>query len=103
MIARGAQLDDGRLDIVVIDDAPRAVLLANVPRLFAGRLDRSRLYRRLTAANAVLTGHAPFAYHRDGEPEAPVARLEVGLLSRALLVRVPRAAAQDPEGPFEPG
>ena len=53
IIARGARLDDGRLDIVVIDDAPRAVLLANVPRLFAGRLDRSRLYRRLTVGERV--------------------------------------------------
>jgi diacylglycerol kinase family enzyme len=87
---------------VVIDDAPRAVLLANIPRLFTGRLARSRLYRRLTVGNAVLTGEAPFAYHRDGEPENPVARLEVGLLSRALNVRVPRALAQDPQGPFEP-
>jgi diacylglycerol kinase (ATP) len=102
-IARGAKLDDGRLDVVVIDDAPRPVLLANIPRLFAGRLDRSRLYRRLTAAKAVLTGQAPFAYHRDGEPEAPVARLEVGLLPHALKVRVPRATAPDPEGPFQTG
>ncbi len=102
IIARGARLDDGRLDIVVIDDAPRAVLLANVPRLFAGRLDRSRLYRRLTVASASLAGAVPFAYHRDGEPEAPVSRLEVGLASRALLVRVPRAVALDPEGPFQP-
>jgi diacylglycerol kinase (ATP) len=102
-IARGAKLDDGRLDIVVIDDAPRPVLLANVPRLFTGRLDRSALYRRLTAGSAILTGRAPFAYHRDGEPEAPVSRLEVGLLPRALKVRVPRATAPDPEGPFETG
>lgn len=103
IIARGARLDDGRLDVVVIDDAPRPVLLANIPRLFTGRLDRSRLHRRLTTAKAMLTGHAPFAYHRDGEPEAPVARLEVGLLSCALRIKVPRALAQDPECPFEPG
>jgi diacylglycerol kinase (ATP) len=100
-IARGAKLDDGRLDIVMIDDAPRPVLLANIPRLFAGRLDRSRLYRRLTATNAVLTGHAPFAYHRDGEPEVPVARLEVGLLPRGLKIRSPRATVTDPAGPFQ--
>jgi YegS/Rv2252/BmrU family lipid kinase len=100
-IARGARLDDGRLDIVVIDAASPVTLLANIPRLFAGRLDRSRLHRRLITGSAVLTGRAPFAYHRDGEPEAPVTRLEIGLLPRALLVRVPRAAAQDPQYPFE--
>jgi diacylglycerol kinase (ATP) len=102
LIARGAKLDDGRLDIVVIDDAPRAVLLANIPRLFAGRLERSRLYRRLAAESAVLTGQAPFAYHRDGEPEPAVARLEVGLLPRALLLRVPRSTDRDSAGPLRP-
>jgi len=100
LIARGAKLDDGRLDIVVIDDAPPAVLLANVPRLFTGRLEHSRLYRRLTATSAVLTGQAAFAYHRDGEPEPAVTRLEVGLLPRALRLRVPRATDRDSAGPL---
>jgi diacylglycerol kinase family enzyme len=103
VIARGAKLDDGLLEIVVIAEAPPPVLLANIPRLFTGQLDRSPLYRRQSAVSAVLTGSAPFAYHRDGEPEAPVARLDVGLLSRALRVRVPRELARDPEGPFAPG
>jgi diacylglycerol kinase (ATP) len=100
-IARGARLDDGCLDIVVIDDAPTVVLLANIPRLFAGRLDRSRLHRRVRAAQASLTGQRPFAYHRDGEPEAPVARLEIGLLPRALRVRIPLEVAHDSEGPLQ--
>jgi diacylglycerol kinase family enzyme len=102
LIARGAKLDDGRLDVVVIDDAPRAVLLANVPRLFTGRLERSRLYRRLTATKVVLTGQAPFVYHRDGEPEPAVARLEVGLVPCALRLRVPRTTNFDSAGPLEP-
>jgi len=101
LIAPGARLDDGRLDIVVIDAASPVALLANIPRLFAGRLDRSRLHRRLSAGRAVLTGRTPFVYHRDGEPEAPVSRLEIGLLSHALQVRVPQAVAWDPQGPFE--
>jgi diacylglycerol kinase (ATP) len=99
-IARGARLDDGRLDIVVIDDAPSVVLLANLPRLFRGRLDRSRLHRRFSAAEATLSGPTRFAYHRDGEPEAPVSRLEIGLLPRALRLCVPLEIARDPEGPL---
>jgi len=100
-IARGARLDDGLIDIVVIDDAPRPVLLATIPRLFSGTLHRSKLHHRLTAARATLTGIVPFAFHRDGEPEGPATRLEVGLLPRALRVLVPRATASDPLGPFE--
>lgn len=102
LIAPGARLDDGRIDIVVIADAPWPVLLANVPRLFAGTLQKSRLYRRMSAARATLTGAAPFAFHRDGEPESPVRRLEVGLRPGALRLRVPRATALDPMGPLRP-
>jgi len=101
VIAPGAKLDDGRLDIVVIADVPRPHLLINIPRLFSGRLDRSRLYRRLVAGSAVLTGAAPFAYHRDGEVETPVGRLDVGLLPRSLRVRVPLPTMNDPGGPFQ--
>jgi YegS/Rv2252/BmrU family lipid kinase len=105
VIAPGARLDDGRLDIVVIDAAAPLVLLANVPRLFAGTIHRSRLYRRLSASRATLHGGAPFAFHRDGEPESPVSRLEVGVRPRALRLRVPRAVTEDARGPFgaEPG
>jgi YegS/Rv2252/BmrU family lipid kinase len=99
-IAPGSRLDDGLLDVVVIEDAPVLELLANVPRLYMGGLERFRGYRRVAAAEAVLTGPAPFEHHRDGEPEPAGARLEVGLRPRALGVLVPRRTAAAPDGPF---
>jgi YegS/Rv2252/BmrU family lipid kinase len=100
VIAPGARLDDGLLDIVVVEDAPVAEILANAPRLFLGGIERFRRYRRLAAATAILTGAVPAMFHRDGEPEPAADRLEVRVDPRALSVLVPRATAEDPNGPF---
>jgi diacylglycerol kinase family enzyme len=86
----------------VIENASLAAILANVPRVFSGRLDGSRLYRRLAVTSALVTASAAFPYHRDGEPEDPVFRLEIGLLPKALRLLVPRAVASDPDGPLTP-
>jgi YegS/Rv2252/BmrU family lipid kinase len=102
VIAPGSRLDDGLLDVVVLEDAPLLVLLLHAPRLFLGGLPRFRGYRRFPAAQAVLVSEQPSLFHRDGEPEEPAARLEVGLLPRALSVLVPRRTAEDPTGPFGP-
>jgi diacylglycerol kinase (ATP) len=103
VIAPGSRLDDGLLEIVVVEDAPAFELLANAHRLFVGNIERFRRYRRIAAPEAVLTGPAPFAHHRDGEPEAAAERLEVKLVPRALAVLVPRSTAADPLGPFGMG
>jgi YegS/Rv2252/BmrU family lipid kinase len=103
LIAPGAKLDDGRLDVVILEEAPWPVLLLNVPRLFAGTLKHSRLYRRFGASTVAITSAAPFLYHRDGEPEDAVPRLEATLRPGALLLRAPRATVSDPNGPFVAG
>jgi YegS/Rv2252/BmrU family lipid kinase len=100
VIAPGSRLDDGLLEIVVVEDAPALELLVNVPRLYIGGIERFRRYRRIAAPEAVLTGPAPFAHHRDGEPEPAAERLEVKVEPRALAVLVPRRTADDPGGPF---
>jgi YegS/Rv2252/BmrU family lipid kinase len=100
ILAPGARLDDGRLEIVIIEDAPLLQLVANAPRLFLGSIERFDRCRRLTAKSAVLTATGPFEHHRDGEPEAPAPRLEVSIDSKALRILVPRRTAADPEGPF---
>jgi YegS/Rv2252/BmrU family lipid kinase len=99
-IAPGSRLDDGLLDVVVLEDAPLHELLIHAPRLFMGGLEGFRRYRRFPATRAVLTADLPLLFHRDGEPEPPAARLEVEVLPRALDVLVPRATARDPTGPF---
>jgi diacylglycerol kinase family enzyme len=100
VINPGGKLDDGRLELVLIDDGPFLGLLASAPRLFLGGIERIRGYRRLSAARLVITGEGPLASHRDGDPEPDAERLEVSLQPRALTLVVPAAALQGPAGPF---
>jgi diacylglycerol kinase (ATP) len=102
VLVPGARLDDGLLDVVVIEDAPRLELVWNATRLLRGNLDRYRRYRHIPAASAVLRAAGPFPHHRDGEPEAGPTSLEVSVVPRALRILVPRAVAEDPSGPFLP-
>ena len=102
VIAPGARLDDGLLDIVVVEAAPLPEVLLNAPRLFFGNIAGFRRYRRLAAPHALLTGAAPTVFHRDGEPEPAAERLDVRVEPRALSVLVPRVIAEDPAGPFGP-
>jgi YegS/Rv2252/BmrU family lipid kinase len=102
VLVPGARLDDGLLDVVVIEDAPFYELAWNATRLFLGGIERFRRYRHLPAATAVLTAGRPVPHHRDGEPESDGARLEASVVPRALRILVPRKTAEDPRGPFSP-
>jgi YegS/Rv2252/BmrU family lipid kinase len=100
-IAPRARLDDGRLDVVVIEEGPRLGLLLAASRLFTGTVERYTRYRGFPAQAVTLDGPEHYDYHRDGEPEQGSGRLEVRLRPRALRILVPRATAEDPAGPFE--
>ena len=100
VINPGGRLDDGRLELVILDDAPLPSLLVAAPRMFLGGIERARGYRRLSATRVVVTGERPLVAHRDGDPEADCERLEIGLEPRALTVVATAAAVADPRGPF---
>ena len=100
VMAPGARLDDGLLDVVVIEDAPRFEIAWNATRLFLGGIEQFRRYRHLPAREAVLACARPFAHHRDGEPEESAERLEVTVRPLALAILVPAATVADPRGPF---
>jgi diacylglycerol kinase (ATP) len=100
VIAPRAYLDDGLLNIVIIEDRRRAEIILNAVRLFLGNIDGYRHCHsyvghsvRLEAANAA-------AHHRDGEPEDGTPLVEVTLEPRALPVLVPRATLSRPDSPF---
>jgi diacylglycerol kinase family enzyme len=98
----GAKLNDGRLEVVVFEDGPFLGTMAAAPRLFLGGIERSRRYRRLAVETATLEARVPVEHHRDGEPEPEAKGLAVSVLPKALRVQVPRAVAEDPQGPFLP-
>jgi len=100
VINPGGKLDDGRLELVVLDDGPLLGLLAASPRLFLGGLERIAGYRRLRATRVTVTAEEPLALHRDGDPGTATERIEVSIQPRALTIVAPAATASDPEGPF---
>lgn len=100
VINPGGKLDDGRLEIVIIEDAPLARLLAASPRLFLGGIEKVRGYTRLSATRAIVTSDEAIAVHRDGDPESETRRIEVALQPRALTVVTPAATTIDSAGPF---
>jgi diacylglycerol kinase (ATP) len=88
-IAPQAMLDDGNLDIVVVEHRSPWRLALEIRHLFTGQLARCAGVAMGTATAVTIRGTAPIAYHVDGEPfvggETLVGRVRPG----ALTVRVP--------------
>ena len=86
IIAPGARVDDGLLDLVAV--APVGLGSASVlaARLFLGNLDRSARIRRMRGARFVIERPAPGLIHTDGECHAEEARIEVAVQERSLRV-----------------
>ena len=88
LIAPGALLDDGLLDLVTVEQVSPAQLARAVPRLFTGTLDRAAgvSIRRVRVVR--IAGDPPLYLHVDGEPVVctePV--LDARVLPGALRVR----------------
>ena len=87
VIAPEAQLDDGMLDAVVVEDRGRLAVLAAIPRLFTGGIAGTPgvLIRRVTSAR--VTGTAPLVFHADGEPYVAGSTVRIRICPSALRLR----------------
>lgn len=99
-VAPRARLDDGILNLVVLEQAPLFEILWGARRAFFGNLEKFRPYRHFPARHVVIEARTPAYFHRDGEPEDAVSRLEVRIDPQALAIVVSKAVAEDPAGPF---
>jgi YegS/Rv2252/BmrU family lipid kinase len=98
LIAPGASVSDGLLDITAV---PRVGLHNAVPllwRLFHGSLDRVSTVRRWRGESFVIERTKPGWIHTDGEPRAEVSRLEITVRPRSLRIMVPAEAAASRAG-----
>jgi YegS/Rv2252/BmrU family lipid kinase len=68
LIAPRARVDDGLLDVVVVDDRPIFGIVRRVPALFNGELDRAPGVSMQTATSAQVLASGTIRYHADGEP-----------------------------------
>jgi len=89
LIAPNARIDDGKLDVVVIDGRPVWQTLRHVPKLFNGRIGSIAGVSMMVAATVEITSGRPAVYHVDGEPFVGGAQLTARAHAGALRVQVP--------------
>jgi len=89
MIAPGARVDDGVLDLVAVGPVGLFSALDLGARLFLGSIDRSRHVRRLRGSRFVIQRPAAGVVHTDGEVHQTGGTLEISILPRSLRVLVP--------------
>jgi YegS/Rv2252/BmrU family lipid kinase len=94
--APGAMLDDGLLDVLVLESVGKAAFLGRIlPRSFKGthvELPSVHVYR---AREVEVSADRPFTVYADGDPigELPV---RVRALGGAVMMLVPRTGPRDP-------
>ncbi|HZT76424.1 MAG TPA: diacylglycerol kinase family protein [Vicinamibacterales bacterium] len=88
LIARGARVDDGTLDVVVVEDRSLVGTLCRVPWLVTRQIHRVPQWSTRPARRVTIECDAPMAFHVDGEPVQGGARLDARIHPGALRVCV---------------
>jgi YegS/Rv2252/BmrU family lipid kinase len=88
LIAPHARIDDGKLDVVVVDDRSPWGVLRHAPTLFRGRLGEVPGVTMTSASRVEITASEPLIYHVDGEPCAGGSVVSARIRPSALRVRV---------------
>jgi YegS/Rv2252/BmrU family lipid kinase len=88
-IAPDARLDDGLLDLIVVEETSRVRTLRHVPRLFDGRAASVPGYRRRRIQAATIECDRPMTFHVDGEPVLGSTSLSVRTHPGALAIAAP--------------
>jgi diacylglycerol kinase (ATP) len=88
LIAPNARIDDGKLDVVVVDDRSPWAVLRHAPKLFRGRLADVPGVTMTSATRVEITSKDALIYHVDGEPCAAGSVVSARIRPAALRVRV---------------
>jgi len=86
LIAPNAQLDDGKLDIVVVDHRPAWQVLLHAPRLFSGTVGQVPGVTMIRASTVSIFSETALVYHVDGEPHSGGQSVKACAHPRALRV-----------------
>lgn len=89
VIAPGAKVDDGLLDLIAVGPVGPVAAAFLAVRLFLGTFDRSTRVRRLQGTRFEIERAAPGAVHTDGETHGAPAALEFAVHPRSLRVLLP--------------
>jgi diacylglycerol kinase (ATP) len=88
LIAPAARIDDGKLDVVIVDDRSPWAVIRHAPKLFRGRLADVPGVTMSSANRIDITANEPLIYHVDGEPCAGGLTVSARIRPAALRVRV---------------
>ena len=88
-IAPEARLDDGRLDIVVVEAQPRWRLIMELPAFFNGTLRPRRGLVMRQASTFTVSAVGPMDIHVDGETSRVAGDIQIQTRPGALLVKSP--------------
>jgi diacylglycerol kinase (ATP) len=88
LIAPGARLDDGLLEIVVVEPLSLAAIAWRLPALFRGTLQPGRGVSMRAAKEVWIRTSGAIPFHVDGEPRLGRDQLHVRTIPAALRVRV---------------
>ena len=90
-IAPQAELDDGKLDVVMVSESPKRTFLKDLPTVFKGtHLENPRVHV-LRGEKVELSADRPFDIYADGDPIGTLPAT-VSVSPRSLKVLVPAAA-----------
>ncbi len=89
VIAPGADIGDGQLDLVVVSPFQHVSAPKIVARLFTGSLDQSRHIKRFKGTRFVIERANPGPMHVDGELITAPAKIEVRTLPGCLRILAP--------------
>jgi diacylglycerol kinase (ATP) len=87
-IAPGARVDDGELDLVVVEERSRLRTVCAVPRLFNGTVARIAGCRIKRVRDVIVEADQPMTFHVDGEPVQAGTRLRARVHPGALRVAI---------------
>src|SRR6185503_19210255 len=88
LIAPTARIDDGKLDVVIVDDRSPWAVIRHAPKLFRGRLADVPGVTMTSATRAEITAREPLVYHVDGEPCVGGTVVSARIRPAAVRVRV---------------
>jgi len=86
LIAPGAELDDGKLDLVVVDHRPAWRVLMQAPRLFSGNVMQVPGVSTTRVSSVAISADTALVYHVDGEPHVGGLLVKASVHPRALRV-----------------
>jgi diacylglycerol kinase (ATP) len=88
-IAPQAALDDGILDVTVVEDRPRLARFWHARHLATGHPDRAACVSVHQVRAASIESDGPMELHVDGETDIAHERIDVRIVPGALTVKVP--------------